>query len=295
MKNILFAFCGVALLFTGCKEHDIPIDFSIKAISDSTGVSSSVPAPAPHQVLVEEFTGESCPNCPSAHSDLDKVSTIGAGNGLVNVISMYTAGSPQSIPPSGAVYDLRDDVATAVLSGIFGNVGGLPAASIDRVSSGGSVVQVGSSSWDGVISSELAIASPVNISVTSAYNAANGTASITAIVTYTQPQTTTQNLSVVIVEDSISDLQEFPSVVQNYTFMDVFRGMATKVPAGDVLQATAGNDTKEAGRFFQKVYAYKLPAKTPAIVPAHCRVIAFVNSTNGSDKHILQSAQCPLK
>lgn len=292
MKKLLFAICAGALLWAGCKEHDIPIDFSIKAISDTTYVLTSVPPAAPHQVLVEEFTGQTCPNCPQAHADLDAISL--AHSGFVNVISLYTYGNPQSKPPAVHIYDFEDTTATNLLTTIYANVGGLPAAGIDRVAESGSIVQVGNSSWDGYITTQLGVADPLNLTVTSTYDSSKTTATITATVTYTQAQSTPQNLSIVVVEDSMYDNQEFPSGGdQLFWFKDVFRGMVTAI-AGDVLQVTAGNDVKEAGRFFQKVYSYGLPAKTPALKPAHCRVIAFVNSSAGADKHIFQSAQCPL-
>jgi len=296
MKKLFIAICGGALLFSGCKEHDAPVDFSTTtAAGDTTYVVTPVPPATSRQVLVEEFTGQSCPNCPQAHGDLDAISA--ANPGLINVVSMYTTGQPQANPPAGALYDFRTTSATTIGNTVFNGIPGLPAAAIDRVSASGSVLQLGSGSWDGIINNELKVVDSINLSVTSAYDTASKKATITALVTYLYPLSTPQNLSIYIVEDSMSDLQEFSSGDQTYLFMDVFRDMVTPpVPWGAPL-TVSGTNNKAAGQFFQRIYpGYSLPAPvgtSPAINPAHCRVIAFVSCANdGTDYHVMQSAQC---
>jgi hypothetical protein len=296
MKKIYFTVICYGMLLAGCMEKNSPLDFSssVTAIGDTTYVLSAVPNTAPHQVLVEEFTGQSCPNCPNAHHDLDVISASHAG--LINVVSMYTTGQPQSIPPPGAIYDFRNATATNILNTIYnGGGGGLPAAGIDRTfeSASSSILQTGSGSWDGIIIPQLTVTDSLNLTVQSTYNSTTHVATITSVVTYAQSVSTPQNLSIYIVEDSIFDKQDFPdSVHNNYVFMDVFRDMVTAQPYGEPLAVSVGNNAKEPGRVFQRVYTYKLPANTPAINPLHCRVIAFVNNTNGTDQHIMQSAQC---
>jgi hypothetical protein len=301
MKKLLIAICGCGLLFTACKEHDTPIDFGTSgttgttACVDTSYVITPVPPATKRQVLVEEFTGQSCSNCPPAHDNLD---TISAHNpGLINVVSMYANISPQSDPPPGAIYDFRNTIALNIVTTVYGGIAGTPAAAIDRIPSGGSIVQIGANSWDGIINTELTVPDSINMTVASVYDTSTKLATITATITYLNSISTPQNLSIYIVEDSITDLQEFITGDQTYMFMDVFRDMVTSQPWGDPLQATTGNNTKPAGQFFQRVYcSYQLPASlpstAPAINPAHCRVIAFVNCTNGTDIHVMQSAQC---
>ena len=298
MKNILVTICGLAVAFAGCKEHGTAIDFGGNALPQTTYVVSPVPVSNPHQILVEEFTGQGCTNCPEGHVDLDKISSQNPGR--INVISMYGDFSPESVPPGGSVNDFRDAAAVNILLGIYGSKSPIPCAGIDRSVNAvnGNLMQVGSSSWDGFILAQLGITDSVNLSVKSSYDPSKKLATITALVTYTQPLSTQQNLSIVVVEDSIYDKQESfdtsPITLDHYLFLDVFRGMVTSVPAGDKLSIDGASDIKEAGRSFNKVYAYALPVKSPAIIPSHCRVIAFVNNAIGADKRVLQSAQCKL-
>jgi len=287
-KLLLFTFI-CSLIWAGCKEHDNGID-TVKTVSDTSYIVTPIPTASQHQVLVEEFTGQTCPNCPGGKTLLDGLAT--ANPGRINIVSMYTVGSPDSRPPTGAIYDFRDSIALNILNGVFGNIPGLPSAGIDRVPGNG-LAQLGAASWTTPINAQLQVTDSVNLVVTSSYDSVKKIATITAGITYTRLVSTPQNLSMVIVEDSISDLQTMSSgSIQTYLFLDVFCGMVTSAPWGDPLQVTTANNAKEAGRFFQKTYTYSLPVKSPAIVPAHCRVIAFVNNTNGTDVHVMQSAQC---
>ncbi len=319
MKKLLMAVCAGMLLLGSCKENDIPLDFKggAKAVGDTTYVVAStlVPPADPHQVLVEEFTGGDCSNCPGARSTLDAV--VAANKGLVNVVSIHILPLAQGAPAAGAIYDLRTDIGTNIDAAIYngGAAGGLPDAGIDRAFNtiSGSILQQGTGQWSGMITAELGLPDSVNLKVQSVYNAATNIASISVTATYTQNMSTSQNLSVVIVEDSIIDNQEFNdgTVHSGYVFMNTFRDMVTAQPNGNSLQATPGSDVKETGRVFFRNFSYTVPTtpypnakplvspyvhQSPIMNPAHCRVVAFVsnNGTGGADHRIQQSAVCPL-
>src|SRR6185437_8751341 len=112
---------------------------------------------------------------------------------------------------------------------------GIPCGGIDRVPVSGALTLY-SSSWTDAANQRLNTVDSVNLSVASIYNAADTTATITVLTTYTKDVSTSQNLSVAIVEDSMLDVQEdqSPSGFDNtYMFTDVFRGMVTSAPFGD--------------------------------------------------------------
>ena len=129
------------------------------------------------------------------------------------------------------------------------------------------------------------------------YNATDSIASIRATVVYTSKVDFPHNISIVVVEDSIIDKQEYPSTHpvhpgydKAYVFTNIFRGMVTNAPFGDPLLPTI--TAKEPGRALVKNFKYKL---TNVLNPAKCRVIAFINSTKTGDLQIIQSAQVKLK
>lgn len=298
-KTLLFAFTSAVLLL-GCNENNQSLDLGRSASVDTTYVLTTIPAADPHNVLVEEFTGVTCTNCPAAHDLLAGLEhTYGT---RLNVIGLFIYNFPQTAPHYKSVYDFRDSAATAIGQSVYKGVGSMPMAGVDRLPVGtepGRPLQLNATQWTALIESRLNIPDSINLKVESSYNSTTGIATITATVIYTKPVTTTQNLSIVIVEDSVIDVQEFPGTPvgpfvagydPEYEFTNIFRGMVTSVPFGDVVLGSL--PAKEAGRLFRKTYTYNKPSSV--LRPEHCRVIAFVHNTSGDDYHVMQSAQAKL-
>ncbi len=293
MKKSILAISCCVLVLTSCKEKAPVINFGQPILVDTTFVISPVPATEPHNVLVEEFTGQSCSNCPSAHATLDDIEK--AHDGRVNVIGLYFEGIAQTKPPTGAKYDFRHDHAKLITS-LYGGVNTIPAGGIDRVPASGSL-KIDRLTWTSTINSRLAVETPINLKVESDYDASTNEASIRATLVYTKQVDFPHNLSIAIVEDSMVDVQEYPSTDpvhpgkdDEYVFTNVFRGLVTSPVVGDpVLDSIT---TKEPGRVFVRNFKYKV---VNVLTPARCRVIAFVNSTKPNDLTIIQSAQVRMK
>jgi len=300
-KLITIAFGGCVLLLSSCKENDMQLTYGSKSV-DTTYVLPSVPTAQNHNVLVEEFTGQSCSNCPQAHEILTALEAANSP-GRVNVIGLYMTNFAQTTPLSGSKYDYRDSSATQVANAIYGNVGGIPVAGIDREYDASlSSYQIYRSLWSSLVNSHLTIADSINVDVKSTFNA-DSTATIVATVTYLYPMSTSQSLNIVITEDGMVDLQEdISSDDTAYLFTNVFRAFVTSVPGGDVILPAIA--TKEAGRLIQKTYTYKprfRPASATAdknyvLNPNNCKVIAYVSysTSEGALKDVIQSASTKL-
>ncbi len=292
MKKVLFTLCCGVLLMASCQEKAPPIDFSgPRVAADTTYVISPVPATDPHNVLIEEFTGQTCPNCPEAHEKLKAM----PNQGRMNVISLYMWNMLQTIPVEDSKNDFRDkdSIASKISSQIYagGPASGIPCGGVDRVPKGG-VLQLYASEWSAAINTRMAIEDSLNLALSSSYNAADSVATITATITYTKQVSTKQSLSLVIVEDSIIDKQEFPfGVEEHYVFLNVFRTMITSVPFGDPLITAVA--VKEPGRVNVRTYKYKV---SPSLWNVnHCRVIGWVHySASEPTKDVMQSAQTKL-
>ncbi|MFI5195942.1 MAG: Omp28-related outer membrane protein [Chitinophagales bacterium] len=289
MKKAFITLCGCVLVFAGCMEKGPPINFANVVVADTTYLVSPVPAADPHNVLAEEFTGQSCPNCPAAH---DLLTSLAATTNpmRLNVIGLYIYHVTQANPPSGAAYDFRTQTATDISSSIYsgGPASGIPCGGIDRVPVGGTLFPY-SSSWTDAYNQRLNMTDSVNLSVTSGYNAVDTTDTITATVTYTTQVSTQQNLSIAIVEDSIIDLQDMPAGINNnYLFTNVFRGMVTSEPYGDPVSSKLV--VKAPGTRNVRTYIYKVNSAWKA---KHCRIIAFVHYSNAdpTKKDVFQSVQ----
>jgi len=299
MKKLLFALCCVALILegcNGCKENNPAIVWPVPVVpgNDSSYVlpSGSVPSAAVHNVLVEEFSGQSCSNCPAGHTILDGIST--ANPGRVNVVTMYITLSPQTIPPSGALYDFRNATALSIANWIYSGVSsGLPSAGVDRTPVGGSYALLGNGAWSGPITTQLGVSDSINLGISSSFNATTGVATIVDTVTYPYTVYNQQNVSIYIVEDSLIDKQEDGTTIDNaYVFMDVFRGMVNSAYQGDAVLPSL--TSKPTGQVYWRRYTFNT---TGLIVnPAHCRVVAFINNPGTvGDFRVLQSVQCNLK
>jgi hypothetical protein len=302
MNKVLLAFiCCAALLLescAGCKENNPSLDFGNTSISDTTYVlaAGSFPStPNPHNVLVEEFTGQGCSNCPAAH-DLLKTSAAANPN-RINIIGLYIYGPTQGKPPHGSIHDFRDSIANRINSQVYNGLNNLPSGGVDRVAIAGQV-SLAKDLWVNAINTQLTTVDSLNIDVDTRYNATADIDTIIVKVTYIKEVKTIQNLSVVIVEDSMRDFQENGLHIEaDYLFTNVFRDMVTPVPGG--VEIGLDRPVKEPGRVYQKIYTYKPKPRTlvgePAIKPKNCKVIAFVNNWGSGNYRIVQSAQCPLR
>lgn len=293
MKKILFAASSI-LALAACKEKAPYINFAELQSVDTTYVISPVPATDPHNVLVEEFTGQMCSNCPAAHDQLKAISN--GSPGRVNIVGLYMYGSPQTRKPEGAANDFRDSASNFINTTYYASISDLPSGGVDRVPQAGRI-SLYKNAWADAIATRLGATDSLNLAVKSVYDSTTGIAQIKVTVTYTKDVATPENLTVVIVESDIIDKQEFPTELrEEYDFTNVFRTMLTTVPSGDPLTVGSSHD-KKAGRVFERVFTYKpadFKSSEPRLKPRNCKVIAYVNTQNGTDYHISQSTSAPL-
>ena len=296
MKQIVLLLLAGSIFMFSCKEKSAPIDLLPAPDKiDTTYLLSSLPKTDAHQVLIENFTGATCSNCPGAHEIIHSIDSQYAGK--INVLNLFVTDFSQTLPPIGAVYDFRSAQATSIETSVFGQLPGMPIASIDRSPTGLITNPLFShpGSWPSIVASRVGSNDNLNLAVSSTYSASTGKASIHVKVTYLQPVSFKQNLSIAIVEDSFIDKQEYFDGVGTgtypaYHFNDVFREMVTSVPFGDKILDTL--TLKEPKRVYEVTYFYKVP--TTYHVP-NCRVIAFVTTdANAGGATVFQSAQAKL-
>ena len=251
--------------------------------TDTTYVLPSVPSTDPHNVLLEVFSGQSCVNCPAGITILDSISS--ANPGRLNIVELYAYGPPQTVPPVGSSHDLRDSAATSISNLVYSSLSGLPSAGIDRTEGLQFLSPLPAITSE--IATRILFPDSVNLSVSGYYDIAANKVTVSAIVTYTKTMSSTQNLSIVIVEDSIIDRQDtYSGTDTSYQFNNVFRGMITSAPYGDTI--LPGIVTKVPGRVYQCSYSF---TPDPVWVMNHCRVIAYVNGSSIAVPVVQQCAQ----
>ena len=230
------------------------------------------------QVLIEEFTGVRCVNCPAGSA---KIEDLLASHGEQLVAVSIHAGE-FSPPYPASQYDFRTDDGNQLLS-YLGEPFGYPTAVVNRKLFPGQFdLQLGSDEWAGFIATEKEIAPKVRIDIVPNFDA--GTRNLTVDVTLYVDEAITDpdvHLSVMLTESGIQDLQLTPasSTPQaDYTHKHVLRDLITSYDGDPVTEPLT------VGAEILKTLAYTLPGEWKE---EHCKIIAFV-SLAGTSKEVLQ-------
>ena len=286
MKFAFFIPLSVIVLFSACtKEIGPAIDFS-KVQAKDTFYMAPVENAQLKNVLIEEFTGVKCPNCPDGHNI---VATIQNANpSRVIAVGYYPFGQAQTEPLKDLTKaDFRIADATE-LSTLLGGIQFLPIAAVDRKMFGGAILTA-RTLWSSNVQARLAVATPINMQLSVSYDDATREAIIKTTLKYTSALSTKHNISLVIYENNLVDAQEYPTYIDSsYTFKHVLRDVITPVGGASVLDSLT---TKAAGLVFEKTILYTLPAKWN---PSNCKIVAFVHDA-AATKEVYQVIEKSVK
>lgn len=290
MKKIFLSAASLlAIVLTSCTEK-IPLDTGKggQTLSDTTYLA--IPESASlRKILIEEATGVKCPNCPDGAAELRKADTTYPGRLLI--IGLH--GGSLTSPISGlSKYDFRTTFAVDLFNTYFGGEPNKPAAVFDRTLQGTAYFIEARTKWMDIIKQRLAVAAPLNLYLSSTFDAATNEATIVLKGAYTAAISKKQSYTIVITEDKIIDAQDKGlDVIPDYEHNHVLRDMLTNVTGNALLDNLT---TKEAGRVFQKVIKYKLPTGKDWNV-GNLNIIAFVHNNETGDKEVQQSVEAKLK
>lgn len=305
LKIYFSAFVLITTFFSSCKEEPPYINYAApQSVFDTTYIKIPADSALPKQVLIEDISGAACINCPLAAAIAKSIEV--ANPGKVNVVTLYpnypgltTLVHPININGYVSKYDFRIDAAANIISAVSAP-STLPNGYIDRKNFTGSVWYEPKENWNADVASELTTTSPVNIDIVPTYNASNNQLNVDVTLSYTKADSGSNYINVMILQDSILDLQESKDVngnfiydtayVHNHTLMDMLTA-----PMGDLLNTSSGKNIVP-GRVFKIGYQKTLSARnsSPSSYPQpqwdqkHLSILVFV--TEGSTtKYVLQS------
>lgn len=251
----LIIFSTLLFLLFACDKIETPIDLEAKKASEDIVIASDVqlsyeelenyewdtlfsPSNRNKQfILLEEFTGHTCPNCPAGTKELLRLDSI-YGDQLVPV-SVHAGGFayPQTNPDGSYATDHR---VPEILEGKYLNklgISGFPTGKIQR----DDLAQYWTN-WEAEIKKIENIQPNAEVQVSNLYNAQLGV--IRTIVNYEWLVSLNEefNIQVFLKEDHILDWQTDGNVdVPNYDHRHILQKVVNelfKVPAED---AVAGN------------------------------------------------------
>lgn len=271
------AFFAVALL-AGCDYIDEPLPpGSVSPPQEVTG----------RRVLIEDFTGHTCPNCPSATAAAVQLqASYGEENLIVVGIHVTEAFAAPVAPIGDGEFDTdfrtpAGDTYANSLSITF-----LPVGAINRIPFGNSTL-LSYGSWSSAVAD--IIGDPASIELwfeDFTFNAASGEVNSTIGLAALQDLTGEHNLTVYLTEDSVVadqiDNTQTPSHVHDYVHRHVLRSNVNGTWGESIIAGSAGaGDTLTAGLNFT------LPSNV--LNAAHCSLVAYVY--NVTTNEILQVAE----
>lgn len=235
---------------------------SVGLVSSSLFAQSLVStAPLPRTALLEEFTALNCGNCPGAHAVANALATT-YGDDLT-IIAVHGGGLAT---PSGSQPDFRTTAGAALWSQF--NVIYQPQGMVDRQG----LQQA--SAWNASIAGVLAEQSPVNVGVSSTYNATAQELNVVVELYYTgEGPVGEDRIHVALTEDHlIGYQQDYVNGAQpDYDHRHVLRAYLTPLD-GDLVTTTS------TGTFVSRTYTLTIPSTWNL---AELDVVAFAGETNG--------------
>ena len=246
--------------------------FSCDNIAEEDRLIYEAPPTVNRSVLIEDFTGQRCVNCPNA---ADEIHSLQQEYGDSAVIAVGIHGGPMAVYPNPAKNVVGLATETGDRYNEYWKVEQWPMGMVNRH---GVINYV---NWKTQLREELAKVAPVNISGSFKADEGTAVADITVWVEGTQGRTTGK-LQLWVVEDNIVATQLMPdgSANKDYVHQHVFRAAVNGEWGEDI--------TVNEGETITRPYTLTFANDW---VPANLSIVAFVYNDDG----VLQVIRCPLQ
>ncbi len=308
MKKYLYiTFILLEFLFASCDYVNNPHPAVNANIADTSSCPSTVfPAITTHikKILIEDFTGHICGNCPRAAKELHDLDSIYPGRiiGLGLHVGVGFANPSPSFngSPSYAYNsDFRTNAGTEY-DDIFGaSAFGLPQGMFNRkdFDATNQTHLKFYLNWKSYITSIINEPALADLQIINNYNASDRKVCCSVRSSFLTTLTGTYKLVVLLAQDSIRSNSLEPNVGWQYnitvndslyTHRHVLRDAITPSGAwGELI----GTGTINAGTINNQRFAYKIPANYKGVIcdPHHCSIIAFIYNT--ATYEIIQSEE----
>ncbi|GAB6983459.1 Omp28 family outer membrane lipoprotein [Prevotella dentasini] len=256
MKRIATAILSLAALFLA----------SCDRVGENERFEYQKPQAAARAVLVEDFTGQKCINCPKAHEEIEKMQEQ---YGKDNVIAVAIHSGPLALKPSARLVGLW----TALGEEYYKSWGveAEPTGLVNRVSG-----VINYPEWAGAVRAELQRPAPVAISVNADVNAEG---SMGIKVSALASENISGKLQLWVVEDGIVAMQSLPdgSVDREYVQNNVLRAAVNGAWGTDI--SIKEGETKVQDFTFRAEEGWKLE---------NLAIVAFIYGDGGVKQVVRQ-------
>lgn len=205
----------------------------IKGCTDSTATNFNVNATVncgckyenTRRVLLEEFTGHKCGNCPRAAETLKDLMCLNGDQiiGMATHVGFFAW-------PSGDPYeaDYRNPAGDEIDEEFGNSVTGLPNGLVNRKEFDGSKILI-NTAWEEKITAILAEPADAKLTISNVYNSDSRDLNTVVTTEVLRPlEAANYNLAIYVLEDSIvsaqTDYQADPTTIEDYLHMHMMRG-----------------------------------------------------------------------
>ncbi len=262
------------------KLYIVGLIFFLGACSEQKRIIEPFVPSGNRVVLLEEFTGKGCTNCPKGSREIENL-LIQFPDNLV-AVSIHAGFFADPVQFTLGQYDLRTDEGE-ILYDYLGPNFGYPAGVVNRTPVNGDM-QLGFTQWASAITSEIQEEPAIELSIVKTYNTSTRELTIDVNGIGKENVTGDIRLSVMLTESGIVDAQddqEAGGIVPNYVHNHVLRVMLTPATGGPILTSIT------TGQVFNQSYSFTLHSDW---VADNMEIIAFVSVVNGSNFPVLQAA-----
>lgn len=292
MRNLTF----ISILFllvslSSCDIIEAPFEETTNNGGNNNDTAILVAGPYSRKVLLEDFTGFKCGNCPRAADKVVEMQQTGYEDKMV-VISIHAGGL--AIPDASGT-EFRTDFRTPegdALNTAF-SIPFYPAGLINRTDNGRKFVD---GQWKNIIDTIATKAPEAHIGMKTTWNEADSSVKIDLGIKYLQAGSDKERLAIYMIEDSVIDWQldtyhlGVPNGghIEDYEHRHVFR---TSVDGGAWGRYLQQGVPISVGKTFFKTVNYSFKGKK--FNPKHCAIVAFTYDDN--TKRVRQVAEKHVK
>ncbi|MBN3034010.1 MAG: Omp28-related outer membrane protein [Bacteroidales bacterium] len=219
--------------------------------------------PADKNVILEEFTGVKCPNCPQGHQIAQQI--IQNNPGRVWVIGFHPYNSSYTQPYPNDPDFRRHHPDSLYMTPYCGTTRFMPSAFINRKIYGGERLQ-SRTVWASYTTQHLGEPSPVNVGLATDYDSITKQLAITVEIYYTATMSDPNTLNLALTESGLIAQQSGGST--NYVHNHVFRETFTAQWGDPITESTA------QGSFIEKFFTYDNTSMEYNM--EECEVIAYI-------------------
>lgn len=236
------------------------------------GNDTTTPAENVRKVLLEDFTGQKCPNCPEAAEIAH--SLIQTYGDQIVVIAIHAGNF--SVPDGSFPSDYRTTEGTE-LNDFFGiSMYGYPMGMVNRIDYNGFPVVI-KDDWESAVSDQLELDPQAAITITSSYNTGTRELDCTLETEFLEDLDGTYSICAFIIESGIVSPQQTESgVVEDYVHNHMLRASMN----GTWGDAVGTDGLAVGGSKVTNHCSYTLPAEWNA---ENCAIVAFVYNDETQD------------